>query len=79
MNVSEEFDAVWDRLADDGMTLRADRDDAWLDFTGWRVNYDAVLVALAGLTDAPSAPWSSDRAAPYRRPPLKLWFRKRRP
>jgi hypothetical protein len=24
--------------------LKADRDKAWQDFAGWRVNYDAVLL-----------------------------------
>jgi hypothetical protein len=32
---------------------------------GWRVNYDAVLVTLAGLVMAPYAPWSSDRSAAF--------------
>jgi len=65
-----EFDEAYDRLAEVGVPLRADRDQAWRDFAGWRVNYDRVLVALATLTDAPSAPWSSDRAfiVNYRRP-----------
>jgi hypothetical protein len=65
-----EFDEAYDRLAEVGVPLRADRDQAWRDFAGWRVNYDRVLVALATLTDAPTAPWSSDRAfiVNYRRP-----------
>lgn len=58
----EEFDAVYDRLARSGIALKPDRDQCWLDFAGWRVNYDAVLLALAGLTAAPYAPWSSDRS-----------------
>ena len=41
--------------------IRADRDRAWRDFAGWRVNYDTVLLELADLTDAPYAMWSSDR------------------
>ncbi|MGZ5307545.1 MAG: hypothetical protein ACXWEG_12525, partial [Actinomycetota bacterium] len=45
-----------------GVPLKADRDQAWRDFAGWRVNYDAVLLALANLTSAPPAPWSSDRS-----------------
>jgi len=45
-----------------GLPLKADRAQAWRDFAGWRVTYDAVLVALAVLTVAPPAPWSSDRA-----------------
>lgn len=66
----EEFDDACARLDAAGVPLRADRDQAWRDFAGWRVNYDTVLLALAGLTMAPTAPWSGDRAAPYRRPPL---------
>jgi hypothetical protein len=42
--------------------LIADRDAAWRDFAGWRVNYDTVLLALAAMTMAPYAPWSSDRS-----------------
>jgi hypothetical protein len=57
----EEFDAVYDRLAASGVPVRADRDQCWRDFAGWRVNYDAPLVGLARLTMAPPAPWSSDR------------------
>jgi hypothetical protein len=35
------------------------------------VNYDTVLVALARLTEAPPAVWSSDRAGGERiRPPV---------
>lgn len=58
----EEFDAVCDELAADGVPLVADRDQAWRDYQGWRVNYDTVLIALASLTMAPYAPWSSDRS-----------------
>lgn len=62
----EEFDQAYDRLAATGMPLRADRDRAWRDFAGWRVNYDAVLLALAALVMAPYAPWSSDRSIRHR-------------
>jgi hypothetical protein len=58
----EEFDAAYDRMAAQGIPLKPDRDKAWADFAGWRVNYDTVLLALATLTMAPYAPWSSDRA-----------------
>ena len=58
----EEFDTACDELANAGVPLKLDRDQAWRDFAGWRVNYDAVLLALATLTMAPEAPWSSDRA-----------------
>ncbi len=58
----QEFDAVYDRLAHNGIPLKPDREQAWRDFAGWRVNYDTVLLALAALTMAPYAPWSSDRS-----------------
>ena len=65
-----EFDAAYDELAQDGVPLIADRDQAWRDFSGWRVNYDTVLLALAAITMAPYAPWSSDRSLlPARRGP----------
>ncbi len=61
-----EFDAAIDSLAAVGVPLREDREQAWRDFAGWRVNYDRVLVSLAGLVMAPYAPWSSDRSLRYR-------------
>jgi hypothetical protein len=66
----EEYDDVCRRLADGGVPLKEDRDQAWRDFAGWRVTYDAALTGLAALTMAPPAPWSSDRNAPFLRPPL---------
>jgi hypothetical protein len=58
----EEFEAACNELTNAGIPLKSDRDQAWKDFAGWRVNYDTVLLALATLTMAPEAPWSSDRA-----------------
>jgi hypothetical protein len=58
----EEFDEACRALEQQGLPLVGDREQAWRDFNGWRVNYDRVLVALAGLTMAPFAPWSSDRS-----------------
>jgi hypothetical protein len=55
-----EFDRVWGELIAANVPLRPDRDQAWSDFSGWRVNYDQVLVGLCALTMAPPAPWSSD-------------------
>lgn len=57
----EEYDAVYDALADLGVPLKPDRDQAWREFAGWRVNYDAVLIGLAVITSAPLGLWSSDR------------------
>jgi hypothetical protein len=56
-----EFDAVCAELESAGIPLKADRDQAWRDFAGWRVNYDTVLRILAGLTMTPKAAWSGDR------------------
>ncbi|MBA3943913.1 MAG: hypothetical protein H0X37_05050 [Herpetosiphonaceae bacterium] len=56
-----EYDAAYDRLSTAGLPLKPNRDQCWRDFMGWRVNYDHVLLALARLTMAPPAPWSSDR------------------
>jgi len=58
----EEFEEACDRLAGAGVPLKPDRDAGWQAFAGWRVNYDTVLLALAALTMAPEAPWSSDRS-----------------
>ena len=49
-------------LESEGVPIKPDREQAWRDFAGWRVNYDTVLLALANLTIAPEAPWSSDRS-----------------
>ena len=57
----EEFDIAIDQLFEVGIPIVGDREKAWLDFAGWRVNYDVNLLALARLTLAPKAPWSSDR------------------
>jgi hypothetical protein len=64
----DEFDAAYEDLQSAGVPLKADRDQCWRDFAGWRVNYDRVLLAIAMLTIAPYAPWSSDRGMPDMRP-----------
>jgi hypothetical protein len=67
-----EFEAACEQLAAQGVPLKADRDRAWADFAGWRVNYDTVLIALAWITMAPFAPWSSDRRPALAPSPLRL-------
>ena len=57
----QEFDVAYGHLLRAGIPVKLDRDQAWRDFAGWRVNYDAALIGLARLSLAPSAPWSSDR------------------
>jgi hypothetical protein len=63
-----EFDDAYEQLRAEGVPLVPDRDQAWRDWAGWRVNYDSVLLSLCALVQPPTAPWSSDRA-PVRRPP----------
>jgi len=75
----QEYDEVVTRLERAGVPLKPDREEAWLDFAGWRVNYDTVLIVLAGLTMAPFAPWSSDRSIRTLQPRrLRMGLRRRR-
>ncbi len=74
----EEFDEALNRLAQAGVPLKTDRDQAWKDFAGWRVNYDRVLLVLCSLVMAPEAPWSSDRAPKFRLPPMFIFKKKRK-
>jgi hypothetical protein len=59
------FEQALDVLAGSGVPLVADRDQAWRDFRGWRVNYDAALRRLEQLTMAPT-PW-------WERPMRSAW------
>jgi hypothetical protein len=64
-----EFDLLLVELRAADIAVKADLDQAWHDFAGWRVNYDRVLVVLAGMVGAPPARWISDRdAGPRHRP-----------
>jgi hypothetical protein len=67
----DEFLDACDELVEAGLPVRADRDAAWFDFTGWRVNYDVPLLSLAGFIMTPYAPWSSDRSFRFRRARLR--------
>ena len=58
-----EFDEAFDALASAGIDMNEDRDQAWRDFVGWRVNYEAPLLGLAEMLRAPYAPWTSDRSS----------------
>ncbi|MCB0078095.1 MAG: hypothetical protein KDD73_11835 [Anaerolineales bacterium] len=48
-----EWEAVRAQLGAEGLPLKADGDQAWQDFAGWRVNYDAVLMRLAEIIVVP--------------------------
>ncbi len=58
----DEFIAAYEALAFEGVPVRPNREQCWRNFSGWRVNYSAPLLGLAGLTMAPYAQWSSDRS-----------------
>jgi hypothetical protein len=64
----DEYDALVEQLEEAGLPIKADLDQAWRDYAGWRVNYDTPLLALCALTSAPLAPWSSDRVEHLGRP-----------
>jgi hypothetical protein len=68
-----EFDEVVNQLAAAGVPVKADREQAWQDFAGWRVNYDRALILLCQLVMAPQASWSSDRASEFELPPLMIF------
>ncbi len=70
-----EYDALYDSLVEAGLDLVPDRDQAWRDFAGWRVNYDTVLLLLAEMVHAPYAPWTNDRSPPdhHRHKAAWLW------
>ena len=70
----EEWDEVVEGLAREGVPLKLDRDRAWQDFSGWRVNYDTVLLAMANIVSAPPAPWSSDRSGDRTQAPRSFRF-----
>ena len=76
-----EFNLAYDELIANGVPVKSDRQQAWVDYAGWRVNYDTVLVTLAAMTMAPYAQWSSDRSIRSLRPrylhPGFSWWRKK--
>jgi hypothetical protein len=53
----EEFDMVLARLERSGVPLVKDRDAAWDDFVGWRINYDAMIEAFYVLFTCPRTDW----------------------
>jgi len=72
----EEYDALISKLEAAGLPIKPDREQAWTDFAGWRVNYDRVLIVLCSLVMAPEVPWSSDRTKRFKMPPM--FYKKKR-
>jgi hypothetical protein len=54
----EEFETVLGHLAASGVPLLSDHDAAWLDFVGWRANYDAIIERFQVLFTSPRTDWS---------------------
>jgi hypothetical protein len=68
----EEFVDAIDRLAEVDFPLERTSKEAWPDFVGWRINYEAAAYALARAVDAPPALWSGPRRHPIPAiPPLR--------
>ena len=59
------FDQAVAVLEAAGVALVEDRDQAWRDFNGWRVNYDTALRALERITMAPTPWWERAMASAY--------------
>ncbi len=72
----EEYNALIAKLETAGLPIKPNREKAWLDFAGWRVNYDRVLLVLCSLVMAPEVPWSSDRAKKFKMP--SMFYKKKR-
>ena len=66
-----EYDELIRKLEEAGLPIKSDREQAWKDFPGWRVNYDRTLMVLCSMImPPPDVPWSSDRAPQLKMPPL---------
>lgn len=64
----EEFEVVLGHLAASGVPLLADHDVAWLDFAGWRANYDAIIERFVVLFASPRTDWSMAGVQPLFEP-----------
>ena len=54
----EEFDLVLERLQRSGVPLVSDREAAWRDFVGWRVNYDSIVERMYVQFNCPRTDWN---------------------
>jgi hypothetical protein len=59
-----EFAEAVDMLVAVGYPTERTAEQAWPHFRGWRVNYEAIAVAIARAVDAPPALWSGPRRWP---------------
>lgn len=56
-----EFEAAVRMLEEVGFPIERSAEEAWPDFHGWRVNYEASAYRLADRLVVPPAPWSGPR------------------
>lgn len=63
-----EFDGALEHLVGSSVPVLADRDAAWRDFVGWRVNYDAIVEALHVRFDSARLEWSAALFQPPTKP-----------
>jgi hypothetical protein len=72
-----EFEEAVAMLAEAGFAMERTAEEAWPDFRGWRINYEALAYRLADRLVAPPAQWSGPRrhlrtgAVAPRRPPQR--------
>jgi hypothetical protein len=57
----EDFEQAVRMLEEVGFPTERTAEEAWPDFHGWRVNYEAVAYRLADRLVVPPAPWSGPR------------------
>jgi hypothetical protein len=57
----EDFVGAIERLRGVDFPVERPIDEAWVDFLGWRVNYESAAYALAWEIDAPPTFWSGPR------------------
>jgi hypothetical protein len=56
-----EFERAVTMLISVGFATERSAEEAWIDFRGWRVNYESVAYRLADRLTVPPAPWSGQR------------------
>ena len=56
-----EFERAVAMLVSVGFATERSAEEAWVDFRGWRVNYESVAYRLADRLTVPPAPWSGQR------------------
>ncbi len=57
----EDFLGAIHKMAEREYPMERSPEEAWSDFRGWRVNYEAVAYAIADRVVAPPGPWSGPR------------------